>query len=77
MTADTGPVGVYQVIPRQPIETLFKDSYFVSGSGMAKCFKDSSLDFGRIRSCVLEIDSEGHNSYICFRGQMVKKLRWN
>ncbi len=38
MTAATEPVGVSQVIRRQPMETLFKDRYFVSGSGIAKLF---------------------------------------
>ncbi len=31
------------VFPRPPIETLFKDRYFVSGSGIAKWFKDPAL----------------------------------
>ncbi len=37
------PVGVSQVFPRSPIETLFNDRYFVSGSGIAKWNKDSAL----------------------------------
>ena len=40
MTAATEPVGVSQVFRRPPMETLFKDRYFVSGSGIAKLFKD-------------------------------------
>ncbi len=35
MTAATEPVGVSQVFPRPPMETLFKDRYFVSRSGIA------------------------------------------
>ncbi len=34
MTAATEPVGVSQVFPRPPIESLFKDRYFVSGCGI-------------------------------------------
>ena len=35
MTAATEPVGVSKVFPRPPMETLSKDRYFVSGSGIA------------------------------------------
>ncbi len=31
MTAATEPVGASQVFPRTPMETLFKERYFVSG----------------------------------------------
>ena len=58
MTAANEPVGVSQT---PPIETLFKDSYFVSGSGIssgsgiAKWFKDPalpvSLDLSLFPSC--------------------------
>ena len=34
MTAATEPVGVSKVFPRSPIESLSKDRYFVSGSGI-------------------------------------------
>ncbi len=46
MTAVTKPVGVSQVFSRPPMGTLFKDLYFVSGSGIvsdsgiARWFKD-------------------------------------
>ncbi len=43
MTAATEPVGVSQVFLRPPMETLFKDLYFVSGSCIAKSFKDPAL----------------------------------
>ena len=43
MTAATEPFGVFQVFPRPPMETIFIDRYFVSGSGIGKCFKDSAL----------------------------------
>ncbi len=52
MTAATEPVGVFQVFPRPPMEILFKDRYFESGSGVgsgsgsgiAKWFKDPAQD---------------------------------
>ena len=43
MTAAIEPVGVFQVFPTPPMETLFKDRYFVSGSGIAKRLKDPAL----------------------------------
>ncbi len=49
MTAAAEPMGVSQVFPRTPMETLFKDRYFVSGSdigsgsGIEKLFKDPAL----------------------------------
>ena len=42
MTAATELAGVSQVFLRLPMETLFKDRYFVSGSGIAKLFKDQA-----------------------------------
>ena len=39
MTAATEQVVVSQVFPRPPMETIFKDSCFVSGSGIAKDLK--------------------------------------
>ena len=47
MTAANEPVGVSQVFLRPPIETLFKDRYFVIGSGIGggttKLYKDLAL----------------------------------
>ncbi len=45
MTAATDPVGVFHVFPRPRSETLFKDLYFGSGSGIGikKWFKDQAL----------------------------------
>ena len=49
MTAANEAVGVSKVFPKPPMETLFKDRYFVSdscigsGSGIAKWFKDPAL----------------------------------
>ncbi len=37
MIAATGPVGVSQVFPKEPMDTLFKDRYFVSGNGIGGC----------------------------------------
>ena len=45
MTAAIEPVGVSQVFPEPPCETKFKDRYFVSGSGIAKWFKDPAQDW--------------------------------
>ena len=48
MTAATKPMGVSELFPRPPMETLFKDRYFVSGSsigsdkGIAKWFQDQA-----------------------------------
>ena len=39
MTAATEPVDVSQVFPRPPMETLFKDRYFVSGSSIENDLK--------------------------------------
>ncbi len=36
LIAATGLVGVFQVFRRPPMETLFKDCYFVSGSGIGR-----------------------------------------
>ncbi len=37
-------LGSLNHIPTQPMETLFKDQYFVSGSGIVKLFKDPAKD---------------------------------
>ncbi len=42
MTVASKPMGVSQVFLRPPIETLFKDRYFVSGSGIVIWFKDQA-----------------------------------